>query len=166
MVNALSHGTVGVLTLVSLLVSWAISVSSVVFWLWNWKMYPPIWFVIYFCYVLFVSFVGTFNLKASLVQDLYVVVLIYFQRTNGWMFIGEPLDKPYCYVSVKISTSFITVNKTFPLIVGLFSWWRTSVGRKGARWTVRTWRAEKAQSFPRIFWTFRHFRHAKETGRS
>ena len=71
--------------------------------------------------MLFVSFVGMFNLKASLVQDLYVVVLIYFQRTNGWMFIGEPLDKPYCYVSVKISTSFITVNKYFPLLVGLFS---------------------------------------------
>ena len=84
-------------------------------------MYPPLLFVFYFCYVLFVSFVGMFNLKASLVQDLYVVVLIYFQRTNGWMFIGEPLDKPYCYVSVKISTSFITVKKNFPLLVGIFS---------------------------------------------
>ena len=122
----------------------------------NWKMYPPIWFDIYFCDVLFVSFVGTFNLKASLVQDLYVVALIFFQRTNGWMFIGEPLDKPYCYVSVKISSSFIIVNKNFLLILGLFSWWRTSVGRRWARWTVRSWLAKKAQSFLRIFLTFRH----------
>ena len=150
MVNAPSHRTVRVLTLVSLLVSWAFSLSIVLLSALELKNVSA--HLICFLF-LFVLFVGTFNLKASLVQDLYVVVLIYFQRTNGWMFIGEPLDKPYCYVSVKISTSFITVNKNFPLIVGLFSWWRTSIGRKGARWTVRTWLAKKAQSF---FLAFRH----------
>lgn len=154
MVNAPSHRTVRVLSLVSLLVSWAFSLSIVLLSALELKNVSASLFVFYFCYVLFVSFVGMFNLKASLVQDLYVVVLIYFQRTNGWMFIGEPLDKPYCYVSVKISTSFITVNKYFPLLVGLFSWWRTSVGRKAARWTVRTWLAKKAQSFLGIFWHF------------